>query len=125
MKIIGSFIDCVCEAHLYKEDMNNIKMKLINRLPDRRICEMANVLVINTKYDMYVVKIRTPEVKDNKYIDVENTHKKIYTMDFIEISESDYEGLGWKETVKKTDELMKPGSAVIFKTNIDVDKLLE
>lgn len=124
MKIVGSFIDCVYESHLYKENMNDIGMKLIYRLPDRRICEMASVLIIDTKYDMYLVKIRTPELKSNGCFDIEKTHQKIYDTDFIEISKSDYNGLDWREAIKKTDELMNPGSFVIFKTDIDVDKLI-
>ena len=31
----------------------------------------------------------------------------------------------WKEIAKKTNELMKPGSFVIFKTDIDVDSLIK
>ena len=33
MKVLGSFVDCVCERHLYKEDIGDIKTKLISRLP--------------------------------------------------------------------------------------------
>lgn len=55
MKVLGSFVDCVCEPHLYKEDIGDIKTKLISRLPDKRICEMASVLIIDTKYDAYEV----------------------------------------------------------------------
>ena len=124
MKIVGSFIDCVYESHLYKEDMKNINAKLINRLPSKRICEMASVFIIDTKYDAYVVKIRRPELNSNGFVDIEKTHKKIYETDFIEISKRDYNGLDWKEAVKKTDELMKPSSFVIFKTDIDVDTLI-
>lgn len=58
-------------------------------------------------------------------VDVEKTHKKIYEADFIEILKRDYEGLNWKEIAKKTNELMKPGSFVIFKTDIDVDSLIK
>ena len=43
----------------------------------------------------------------------------------IEISKRDYEGLDWREAAKKTDELMKSRSFVIFKTNIDVDTLIK
>lgn len=125
MKIVGSFIDCVYESYLYKEDMDNIKTKLVSRLPDRRICEMASVLIIDTKYDLYVIKIRRPELKSNGRVDVEKTHKKIYDSDFIEISKRDYEGLDWREATKKTEELMKPGSFVVFKTDIDVDALIK
>ena len=125
MKVLGSFVDCVCEPHLYKEDIGDIKTKLISRLPDKRICEMASVLIIDTKYDAYVVKIRRPEVNSRGCVDVEKTHKKIYETDFIEISKRDYEGLNWKEIAKKTNELMKPGSFVIFKTDIDVDSLIK
>lgn len=124
MKIVGSFIDCVYESHLYKEDMKNISAKLISRLPSKRICEMASVLIIDTKYDAYVVKIRRPELNSNGFVDIEKTHKKIYETDFIEISKRDYNGLDLKEAVKKADELMKPSSFVIFKTDIDVDTLI-
>lgn len=124
MKIVGSFIGCVYESHLYKEDMKNIREKLISRLPSKRICEMASVLIIDTKYDAYVVKIRRPELNSNGFVDIEKTHKKIYETDFIKISKRDYNGLDWKEAVKKTDELMKPSSFVIFKTDIDVDTLI-
>ena len=125
MTVLGSFVDCVYESHLYKEDVGDIKTKLISRLPDKRICEMASVLIIDTKYDAYVVKIRRPEVNSRGCVDIEKTHKKIYETDFIEILKKDYEGLNWKEVVKKTDELMKSGSFVIFKTDIDVDTLIE
>lgn len=124
MKVLGSFVDCVYESHLYKEDIGDIRTKLISRLPDKRICEMASVLIIDTKYDAYVVKIRRPELNSNGFVDIEKTHKKIYETDFIEISKRDYNGLDWKEAVKKTDELMKPSSFIIFKTDIDVDTLI-
>ena len=65
------------------------------------------------------IKIR-PELNSNGFVDIEKTHKKIYETDFIEISKRDYEGLDWREATKKTNELMKPGSFVIFKTDIDV-----
>lgn len=125
MKVLGSFVDCVYDSNLYKEDMGDIRTKLISRLPDKRIYEMASVLIIDTKYDMYVVKIRRPELNSSGCVDIEKTHKKIYETDFIEISKRDYEGLDWREATKRTDELMKPGSFVIFKTDIEVDKLLD
>lgn len=125
MKVLGSFVDCIYESHLYKEDMNDIKNKLISRLPDKRICEMASVLIIDTKYDMYVVKIRRPELNSSGCVDIQKTHKKIYETDFIEISKRDYEGLDWREATKRTDELIKLGSFVIFKTDIDVDTLIK
>lgn len=125
MKVLGSFVDCVYEPHLYKEDVGDIKTKLISRLPDKRIYEMASVLIIDTKYDAYVVKIRRPELNSSGCVDIKKTHKKIYETDFIEISKRDYEGLGWKEATKKTDELMKLGVFVIFRTDIDVDTLVK
>ena len=125
MKIVGSFIDCVYESHLYKEDMDDIKNKLISRLPDRRICEMASILIIDTRYDAYVVKIRSPELNSSGCVDIEKIHKKIYETDFIEISKRDYEGLDWREAAKKTEELIELGSFVIFKTDIDVDVLIK
>ena len=125
MKIVGNFIDCVYESHLYKEDIGDIRTKLISRLPDKRICEMASVLIIDTKYNAYVVKIRSPELNSSGCVDIEKTHKKIYETDFIEISKRVYEGLDWREATKKTDELMKPGAFVIFRTDIDVDTLIK
>lgn len=125
MKIVGSFVDCIFDAHLYQEDMGNIRTKLVNRLPDKRISNLADVLIIDTKYDLYVVKIRTPEFKGNGCVDVEKTHKRIYDMEFIEISEHDYDGLGYKEAIQKTNELLKLGAYVIFKMDIDVDTLLK
>lgn len=125
MKIVGSFIDCVYESHLYKEDMDDIKNKLISRLPDRRICEMASILIIDTRYDAYVVKIRSPELNSSGCVDIEKIQKKIYETDFIEISKRDYEGLDWREAAKKTEELIELGSFVIFKTDIDVDVLIK
>ena len=115
MKILGSFVDCVYESHLYKEDIGDIRTKLISSLPDKRICEMASVLIIDTKYDAYVVKIRRPELNSSGCVDIEKTHKKIYETDFID----------WREATKKTDKLIKPGSFVIFKTDIDVDALIK
>ena len=90
MKVLGSFVDCVYEPHLYKEDIGDIRTKLISRLPDKRICEMASVLIIDTKYDMYVVKIRRPELNSSGCVDIKKTHKKIYETDFIEISKRDF-----------------------------------
>ena len=89
MKVLGSFVDCVYEPHLYKEDIRDIRTKLISRLPDKRICEMASVLIIDTKYDAYVVKIRRPELNSSGCVDIKKTHKKIYETDFIEISKTD------------------------------------
>ena len=93
MKILGSLVDCVYEPHLYKEDIGDIRTKLISRLPDKRICEMASVLIIDTKYDSYVVKIRRPELNSSGCVDIKKTHKKIYETDFIEISKRDFKGL--------------------------------
>lgn len=125
MKVLRSFVDCVYEPHLYKENMGDIKTKLISRLPDKRIYDMASVLIIDTKYDAYVVKIRRPELNSSGCVDIKKTHKKIYETDFIEILKRDYERLNWKEIAKKTDELMKSGSFVIFKIDIDVDALIK
>lgn len=35
MKVLGSFVDCVCEPHLYKEDIGDIKTKTLDYM--RRI----------------------------------------------------------------------------------------
>ena len=87
---------------------------------------MASVLIIDTKYDAYVVKIRRPELNSSGCVDIKKTHKKIYETDFIEILKRDYERLNWKEIAnKKTDELMKSGSFVIFKIDINVDALIK
>lgn len=135
MKIIGTFIDCIYESHLYKQDMGLIRNKLVNKLPDRRICELASVLMIDTKYDMYAVKIRMCDTKEDGSIDVEKIHKRIMDSDFIEISKKDYrnqiEGKSemdmsdWKNITKRTGELIPVGANVIFKMeDVDVDTLI-
>lgn len=78
MRLLGSFIDCIYESDLYQQDMREIRRKLINRLPDKRICDLASVLMINTKYDIYAVKIRMCDTKDDGSIDVEKIHKENY-----------------------------------------------
>lgn len=134
MKILGSFIDCIYEGDLYEHDMKEIRQKLVNRLPDKRICDLASILMIDTKYDMYAVKIRMCEIKEDGSVDVEKTHKRIMESDFIEISKDDYsnqiEGKSemdmkdWRNVVKRTNELVTPGANVIFKMDIDVDTLI-
>lgn len=134
MKILGSFIDCIYEGDLYEHDMKEIRQKLVNRLPNKRICDLASILMIDTKYDMYAVKIRMCEIKEDGSVDVEKTHKRIMESDFIEISKDDYsnqiEGKSemdmkdWRNVVKRTNELVTPGANVIFKMDIDVDTLI-
>ena len=134
MKILGSFIDCIYESDLYEKDMKDIRQKLVNKLPDKRICDLASVLMIDTKYDMYAVKIRMCYTKEDGSIDVKKIHKRIMESDFIEISKEDYsnqiEGKSemdmkdWRNVVKRTNELITPGSNVIFKMDIDVDTLI-
>lgn len=134
MKILGSLIDCIYEPDLYEQDMREIRNKLINRLPDKRICDLASVLIIDTKYDMYAVKIRMCDTKEDGSIDVEKIHKRIMDSDFIEISKDDYceqiEGkhemnlCNWKNIIAKTNKLIMPGANVIFKMDIDVDSLI-
>ena len=126
MKIVGSYIDCIYESHLYEQDMAEIRSKLVNRLPDKRICDLANVLMIDTKYDMYAVKIRMCDTKEDGSIDVEKIHKKIKELDFVEISRADYlkHNGDWKNIMKRTNELIKPGTNVLFKMDIDVDVLI-
>ena len=134
MKILGNFIDCIYESDLYEKDMKEIRLKLINKLPDKRICDLASVLMIDTKYDMYAVKIRMCYTKEDGSIDVKKIHKRIMESDFIEISKEDYsnqiEGKSemdikdLRNVVKRTNELITPGSNVIFKMDIDVDTLI-
>lgn len=134
MKILGSFIDCIYESELYKQNMREIRNKLVNRLPDKRICDLASVLIIDTKYDMYAVKIRMRDRKEDGSIDVEKIHKRIMDSDFIEISKEDFHNLtsvksevdinDWRNITRRTNELIAPGSNVIFKMDIDVDSLL-
>ena len=134
MKILGNFIDCIYEPDLYEKDMKEIRQKLINKLPDKRICDLASVLMIDTKYDMYAVKIRMCYTKEDGSIDVKKIHKRIMESDFIEISKEDYsnqiEGKSemdmkdLRNVVKRTNELITPGSNVIFKMDIDVDTLI-
>lgn len=135
MKILESFIDCIYEPHLYEQNMAEIRNKLVNRLPDRRICELASVLMIDTKYNMYAVKIRMCDTKEDGSIDVEKIHKRIMDSDFVEISIKDYrnqvEGKtemdmsDWRNITKRTSELIPVGANVIFKMeDVDVDTLI-
>lgn len=135
MKILGSFIDCIYESHLYKQDMGLIRNKLVGKLPDKRICELASVLMIDTKYDMYAVKIRMCDTKEDGSIDVEKIHNRIMDSDFVEISIKDYrnqvEGKtemdmsDWRNITKRTSELIPVGANVIFKMeDVDVDTLI-
>ena len=129
MKILGSFIDCIYESDLYEKDMKDIRQKLVNKLPDKRICDLASVLMIDTKYDMYAVKIRMCDTKEDGSIDIDP-----YS-DFIEISKKDYRNQidgktemdmnDWKNIAKRTNELITPGANVIFKMDIDVDTLIQ
>lgn len=132
MKFNEPFIDCIYEDDLYEQDMKEIRNKLVQRLPDKNICELANVLMIETKYDIYAVKIRMYYTKEDGAIDVKKIHDWIRGLDFIRISREDYDILlnremnfdNWKEIKKKTEELIPAGSNVIFKMDIDVDSLL-
>ena len=135
MKILGNFIDCVYESHLYEHNMADIRNKLINKLPDKRICELSSVLMINTKGDMYEVKIRMCYTKEDGSIDIEKIHKRIMDSDFIEISKNNYHNQidgktemdmsDWRNITKKTSELIPVGANVIFKMeDIDVDTLI-
>lgn len=126
MRLLGSFIDCVYESHLYKQNLREIANKLIDRLPDRRICALASVLIIDTKYDMYAVKIRWCVTKEDGSIDVEKIHKRIMESDFIEISKEDYLPMDdLMNITRKTDKLIGFGKNVIFRMkNLDVDTLI-
>ena len=127
MKILGNFIDCIYEPHLYEHNMADIRNKLVNKLPDRRICELASVLMIDTKYDMYAVKIRMCYTKEDGSIDIEKIHNRIMDSDFIEISMDDYTRIDkydYRCIMKRTNELVKPGTNVIYKMDIDVDTLI-
>ena len=135
MKILGNFIDCIYESDLYEKDMKEIRQKLINKLPDKRICDLASILMIDTKHDMYAVKIRMCETKEDGSIDVEKIHKRIMDSDFIEISKNDYRNQidgktemdmsDWRSITKKISELIPVGVNVIFKMeDIDVDTLI-
>ena len=135
MKILGNFIDCIYESDLYEKDMKEIRLKLINKLPDKRICDLASVLMIDTKYDMYAVKIRMCDTKEDGSIDIDKIHKRIMDSDFIEISKNDYRNQidgktemdmsDWRNITKKISELIPVGANVIFKMkDIDVDTLI-
>ena len=127
MKILGSFIDCIYESDLYEKDMKEIRQKLVNKLPDKRICELSSVLMINTKDDMYAVKIRMCDTKEDGSIDIDKTHKRIMDSDFIEISMDNYTRIDKYDygcIMKRTNELVKPGTNVIYKMDIDIDTLI-
>ena len=124
MKILGNFIDCVYESDFHEFE---IGCKLVNMLPDKRICELSSVLMINTKDDMYAVKIRMCDTKEDGSIDIDKIHKRIMDSDFIEISMDDYTRIDkydYRCIMKRTNELVKPGTNVIYKMDIDVDTLI-
>ena len=125
----------IVAAFPYEKDMKEIRQKLINKLPDKRIYDLASVLMIDTKHDMYAVKIRMCETKEDGSIDVEKIHKRIMDSDFIEISKNDYRNQidgktemdmsDWRNITKKISELIPVGANVIFKMeDIDVDTLI-
>lgn len=122
MKLSGNFIDCV-----FEQDMREIGRKLVYKLPDIRICELAGILIFNTPNGMYLVKSRSYEVKEDGKIDIEKTYKKITDSDFVEFSKEDFTERMSKNDIKDwgkiINEMIKPCSNIIFKMNIDVNKL--
>lgn len=132
MKFNEPFIDCIYEDDLYEQDMKEIRNKLVQRLPNKNICALANVLMIETRYDIYAVKIRMCYTKEDGTIDIKKIHDWIRGLNFIKISREDYDELlnceinfeNWKEIKKTTEKLIPVGSNVIFKMDIDVDSLL-
>lgn len=126
MKISENFIDCVNEAHLYGKDTKLVVEKLIYKLPDYSIARLASILAIDTKQGLCVVKIRNTFEKEDGTTDIEKVHKMIKQADFIELSKADYFGINKDERIEsRTLKLMKPADNVIFKLDIDVDKLLQ
>ena len=125
MKVLENFIDCVYEANLYNKNIDFIKKQLIKKLPDIRIADLANVLMIKTKYNIYAVKIRMCYSKEDGSIDTETIHNEIHNSDFIEISDDDYM-YNRKNITKRTNELIKIGSNVIFTMkNLNEDTLIQ
>lgn len=125
MKVLENFIDCVYEANLYNKNIDFIKKQLIKKLPDIRIADLANVLMIKTKYNIYAVKIRMCYYKEDGSIDTETIHNEIHNSDFIEISDDDYM-YNRKNITKRTNELIKIGSNVIFTMkNLNEDTLIQ
>lgn len=122
MKILGNFIDCVYEDGLYEQDMKEISRKLVQLLPDKRICMLASVLMINTKDNMYAVKIRFCSKKEDGSIDIEKIHKRINDVDFIVISKEDY--CEENNIAKIMNVLEHPDSFVIFNMDIDASTLI-
>ena len=125
MKVLENFIDCVYEANLYNKNIDFIKKQLVKKLPDIRIADLANVLMIKTKYNIYAVKIRMCYYKEDGSIDTETIHNEIHNSDFIEISDDDYM-YNRKNITKRTNELIKIGSNVIFTMkNLNEDTLIQ
>ena len=125
MKVLESFIDCVYEANLYNKNIDFIKKQLVKKLPDIRIADLANVLMIKTKYNIYAVKIRMCYYKEDGSINTETIHNEIHNSDFIEISDDDYM-YNRKNITKRTNELIKIGSNVIFTMkNLNEDTLIQ
>lgn len=125
MKITEKFIDCVYESNLYGEDLNKIKMALFRKLPDKRIAELSNILMIDTINGMYAIKIRMIEFKPDGTVDVEKIHKNIMESDFIEITRNDFKSIkDYKDFQTITDKLITLGANVIFRMkDVDVNKL--
>ena len=83
--------------------------------------------MIDTKHDMYAVKIRMCDTKEDGSIYIDKIHKRIMDSDFIEISMDDYTRIDkydYRCIMKRTNELVKPGANVIYKMDIDVDTLI-
>ena len=99
---------------------------LIYKLPDYSIARLASILAIDTKQGLCVVKIRNTFEKEDGTTDIEKVHEMIKQADFIELSKADYFGINKDERIEsRTLKLMKPADNVIFKLDIDVDKLLQ
>ena len=125
MKIVGTFIDCINEQHLYNVDLELIRLKLINKLPDSEIVRLSSILAIETKYDTYIVKIRNTCEKADGSVDIDKVHSMIKSSDFIEISKADYNNIDKHENIiSRTRNLITPGANIIFKLDIDVDTII-
>ena len=124
MKITKDFIDCVYGPYSQFSEIKRFKMKLLYKLPDKRICELANVCMVNTKYGLFAIKIRMRDTREDGSIDIEKIHKRIRDADFIEISRKDYydqDITNYKDISKITDNLVKHGSFVIFNMDHEID----
>ena len=114
MKITsGVFIDCIGGNESDKQKFSEFKHDILFALPTLFIADMARILIIRVKSNMFLVKARQycPKID----LDQEKIYKDIIESDFIEISRKDYcNNSDPKYLLKRTEELIGFNNNVIF-----------